>query len=186
MKAVVLAGGKSSRMGQDKALILFNEKPLLLHIANILQEVNSKVYISGKKGAYNSFPYPQIADVYPEKGPLGGIYSALEYCKDDILVCPCDMPFINTYVLYFLLLNYDSTRINVLEFNGQIFPTLGIYPYNVASALKTFIENDILQLQKVLTALNAQKIAYPVHPNTKKYFTNLNTPEDLKIQTFSN
>ena len=78
MKAVVLAGGKSSRMGQDKALILFNEKPLLLHIANILQEVNSKVYISGKKGAYNSFLYPQIADVYPEKGPLGGIYSALE------------------------------------------------------------------------------------------------------------
>ena len=96
------------------------------------------------------------------------------------------MPFINTYVLHFLLLNYDSTRINVLEFNEQIFPTLGIYPYNVASDLKKFIENDILQLQKVLTALNAQKIAYPVHPNTKRYFTNLNTPEDLKIQTFSN
>ena len=186
MKAVVLAGGKSSRMGQDKALILFNEKPLLLHIANILQEVNSKVYISGKKEAYNSFPYPQIADIYPKKGPLGGIYSALEYCKDDILVCPCDMPFINTYVLHFLLLNYDSTRINVLEFNGQIFPTLGIYPYNIASELKKFIENDILQLQKVLTALNAQKITYPVQPNTKRYFTNLNTPEDLKIQTFSN
>ena len=70
MKAVVLAGGKSSRMGQDKALILFNEKPLLLHIANILQEVNSKVYISGKKGAYNSFPYPQIRRCLSRERPL--------------------------------------------------------------------------------------------------------------------
>ena len=51
----------------------------------------------------------------------------------------------------------SSTRINVLEFNGQIFPTLGIYPYNVASALKTFIENDILQLQKVLNCSQRSK-----------------------------
>ena len=98
----------------------------------------------------------------------------------------CALVICLLYVLHFLLLNADASRINVLEFNGQIFPTLGIYPYNVASDLKKFIENDILQLQKVLTALNAQKITYPVQPNTKRYFTNLNTPEDLKIQTFSN
>ena len=82
MKAIVLAGGKSSRMGENKALLTFEGEPLLARIGNCLEDLGHEVYIAGKKAEYDVFPYPQIADIYPNKGPLGGIYSALVHQKE--------------------------------------------------------------------------------------------------------
>nr|WP_314286754.1 molybdenum cofactor guanylyltransferase [uncultured Capnocytophaga sp.] len=180
MKAIVLAGGKSSRMGQDKALLPFQGKPLLAHIAHILESAGYEVYIAGKKPIYDVFPYLQIADIYPDKGPLGGVYSALTYLKEDILVCPCDMPFINAHLLSFLLSNADYSKINVLTYAEKVYPTLGIYPYIFTTKLQEYITQNKLKMLTLLQELKAQLIPYPQTPDANSYFKNVNTPQDWK------
>jgi len=142
MKAIVLAGGKSSRMGENKALFTFEGEPLLARIGNCLEDLGHEVYIAGKKAEYDVFPYPQITDIYPNKGPLGGIYSALVHLKEDILVCPCDMPLLNRNIFYFLQSNADYSKINVLTYNEKVFPTLGIYPYAFVIAVFAILAKE--------------------------------------------
>lgn len=95
MKAIILAGGKSSRMGQDKASMILGGKTLIQHIIDNLSFVFDEIFISG-----NHLNYPIskgiIKDVITQKGPMGGIRSALEFCQEDIFVCSCDMPFVSS------------------------------------------------------------------------------------------
>ena len=181
MKAIVLAGGKSSRMRENKALLTFEGEPLLARIGNCLEDLGHEVYIAGKKAEYDVFPYPQIADIYPNKGPLGGIYSALVHLKEDILVCPCDMPLLDRSIFYFLQSNADYSKINVLTYNEKVFPTLGIYPYAFVAQLQNYITQNKLKMLTILEELGAKKHSYPIYSNSEQYFANINTPEDWTL-----
>ena len=181
MKAIVLAGGKSSRMGENKALLTFEGEPLLARIGNCLEDLGHEVYIAGEKAEYDVSPYPQIADIYPNKGPLGGIYSALVHLKEDILVCPCDMPLLDRNIFYFLQSTADYSKINVLTYNEKEFPTLGIYPYAFIAQLQNYITQNKLKMLTILEELGAKKHSYPIYSNSQQYFANINTPEDLTL-----
>src|SRR5262245_31299695 len=93
--AVILAGGKSSRMGQNKALLLIEGKTLIERIRELLSKIFSQVVVStASQNAYPRLELPEVVDRYPETGPLGAITSVLESGLSPIFCVACDMPFL--------------------------------------------------------------------------------------------
>ena len=110
---------------------------------------------------------------------MGGIYSALAFLRDDILVCSCDMPFISLKVLQYLLSQVTPQHITVLSYQQKIFPVVGYYPYALLTNLETYINQDMLKMQVIIKELNAKVIAYPNEDTLA--FTNINTPQQWAL-----
>jgi molybdenum cofactor guanylyltransferase len=104
---LILAGGRSSRMGHDKGVIKWFGKEHRFYLADMLSSFCSSVYISCREDQlkeiqYNN--YKAIVDAYPGKGPMGGILSAFDECpRVAWLVIACDMPLINDDAITFLI-----------------------------------------------------------------------------------
>lgn len=114
VSAAVLAGGKSSRMGTDKALVPVSPGgPVMLEmILATLQSISDDVFIvASERPAYSVFGFPVLPDHYPAGGVLGGIGSALRYARyERCLVVGCDMPLLNPAVLRLLLTLIDEAE----------------------------------------------------------------------------
>ncbi len=102
---IVLAGGKSERMGQNKALIELQGKPLIQHAIEQIRPLCSEVFIvAGELNTYAEFGAPVIQDEIPERGSLGGIYTGLVNAREHfVLAVACDMPFLNQDLLRYEL-----------------------------------------------------------------------------------
>ena len=104
MTGVILAGGRSSRMGTDKALIEFDGEPLGERVLRMLRAACDPILVaSGDGRRLGSLGVPQVADVVAEAGPLGGIVAGLEAAETDLVaVVAVDMPFASAEVLRLL------------------------------------------------------------------------------------
>jgi molybdopterin-guanine dinucleotide biosynthesis protein A len=102
--AVVLAGGRSSRLGQDKAFLIVNGQYLIENILEKLAQLSDEVIIvTDKTEEYEQFDAVVVGDVLPGKGALGGIYSGLRAATyNHSLVVACDMPFLNLSLLRYM------------------------------------------------------------------------------------
>jgi molybdopterin-guanine dinucleotide biosynthesis protein A len=105
VSAVVLAGGQSQRMGRDKAFIEFEGAPLIARVIERVQFVCAEVIVvANDTDAYARFGARIVGDVYPGKGSLGGIFSGLQAARESYaLAVACDMPFLNTALLRYLI-----------------------------------------------------------------------------------
>jgi len=108
---LVLAGGKSRRMGADKALLTYHTRNQLIHTAEMMGHHCQKVYFSCRaeqEDIYRDFGFPLITDSYLDIGPLGGLLSAQrEFPETSWLVCACDLPFIDHALLHELVRQRD-------------------------------------------------------------------------------
>jgi molybdopterin-guanine dinucleotide biosynthesis protein A len=102
--AVVLAGGRSSRLGQDKAFLRINGQFLIERILEKLAQLSDEVIVVANDiEKYEQFEAVVVGDVFPGKGALGGIYSGLRAAtRDRSLVVACDMPFLNLSLLQYM------------------------------------------------------------------------------------
>ena len=97
---VIQAGGKSSRMGQDKALMHFLGRPLIARQVERVQGAGSLLVISNQPGDYEFLGLPIVEDLLPGVGPLGGLYTALSAAATPVVtVVACDMPFLSRKLL---------------------------------------------------------------------------------------
>ncbi|MBI5652762.1 MAG: molybdenum cofactor guanylyltransferase [Chloroflexi bacterium] len=105
VSGVILAGGKSRRMGRDKAFIKFDGKPIIARVIERIQPLCSElIIVANDRDAYASFDAQIISDVYPGKGSLGGLYTGLHAARTDyVLAVACDMPFLNRDLLRFMI-----------------------------------------------------------------------------------
>ena len=93
---VILAGGKSSRMGTDKALLELNGKKFIEQISEELDWFEEKIIAHGNNRELSGTSWTLISDSYPNHGPIGGIHAALSVCQSDALfVVTCDIPLIS-------------------------------------------------------------------------------------------
>lgn len=160
--AVILAGGQSKRMGENKALLNFQGKTFIQTLATKLEEV-FPVLISCNQGEqYESYHYEKAIDLYEEVGPIGGIYSSLRASKTPyIWVVPCDTPFVTEKLGEFLC-SYISTEYEALipvMRNGQIVPTVGIYHKTALPVLIEMIENNQYKLMDLLKKLRVRYVS---------------------------
>ncbi len=181
MAAAILAGGKSSRMGRDKALLDFNGKPFIALVAEVLsRELPSVVIISDHTERYTFLGLPVYEDQFKNCGPLGGIHSALYHSTTPhVLITSCDTPFISTESIQFLIESATPNEITVGQAEGFVHPLFGIYP---ASALHTIEASLNEGKRKVLDLLDEVPHSIVNLTQWEKELKNINKPEEyLKV-----
>lgn len=183
---IILAGGKSQRMGISKAFIPLYGKPLIAHIIDTLGTLASPIYISAGSRNFAYQDYPVIYDQYPDKGPMGGIHAALQVSDTRLnLIVSCDMPLLSTDLLHHLIktasAHYQDVTLPADE-NGRYQPLCGVYHSAILPLLTGHILADRLKLISFLNAVHTRIVH--IHKNHVLYtpymFTNANTPDALE------
>jgi len=177
----ILAGGKSSRMGTDKGLLLFEGKAMIQYVIEQMQAVFSKLVLVSNNPEYEKFGLEVIPDLIKDSGPAGGIYTALKHSKAKLnFMVSCDMPFITKEAIAFIIENTNESQIVLLENQGKIEPLFGIYSKDCENIWLELIQQNTIKLQKMVSHFNLKTI--PVENNEifkKSFFNNINTKEDF-------
>jgi len=178
ISAIILAGGKSSRMGTDKGLLKINDKPMVEYVIDIAKEFSDDIYIITYNQKYNQFHLPLLSDIYPEKGPLGGIYTGLMNIKNSsAIVLSCDTPFIDKKTIETILESVQNYDIVYASENGKIHPLIGVYHKNCLPTFKKCLIENKLKMTLAFEELNTLELK--IKPDNPKAFLNVNSKEDL-------
>ena len=192
---VILAGGKSSRMGIDKALLELNGKTFIEQISKELEWFEEKIIAHGNIRELSDTIWTVISDIYPNHGPLGGIHSALSVCQSDALfVVTCDMPLLKSSLAHKLCdimcesedmsqTVYDAV-ISVGE-DGKIHPLCGVYRKSVLPILEEQILSGRNKVMEALKKLHVKYITIDSAMDTQQLF-NVNTPQDYEKLNLKN
>jgi molybdopterin-guanine dinucleotide biosynthesis protein A len=143
--ACILSGGKSSRMGVNKSLLDINGTSLIERTLELLDSVFSEVVISSNEEELYEFLGKEIIeDIYPDRGPLSGIHSALYSTKTEMnFFITCDMPFINKELINYLI-NIKSDKDIVLpKAEGRIQHLSGIYSKKILPTVEKLIRESM-------------------------------------------
>lgn len=183
ISAVILAGGKSSRINRDKTLLRLGDSLLLEKIISLLQDLFTEIIIvSANKQIYRKFSeYKIISDEFENCGPLGGIHAALGNAEGKaIFVFACDMPNLNPKIIQRQLQVFEKEKVDAVvpsHIEG-IEPLHAIYAKSCLPA----IENQLKQNNKSVRSFFSKiKIKYlEFLPSEIKFFFNINTEHDLK------
>jgi molybdopterin-guanine dinucleotide biosynthesis protein A len=182
---IILAGGKSSRMGTDKGLQELCGRPLISYSIQVLSEICSTIIISTSSDAYQSFGYKTVADEIPGIGPMGGIYSALKQSKTEKnLVLSCDLPFVSRELLTYILENSEGFQVAVpWQGNQHYEPLCGFYNLSVLDQMTTFIQKRNYKLPDLFeeTSINKLIINTKLNFYEDKLFLNINSKHDLAL-----
>jgi molybdenum cofactor guanylyltransferase len=183
LTGLIVAGGRSSRMGAQKGLVLFGGKPLITYSVELLIQICSNVIISANSSAFDFLKMPVIADSTSGGGPMTGIYSGLMAASTEyVLVLSCDMPLINLGLLEYLIASSDDAKAAVAFHKGFPEPLCGIYHRELIAELKSHIAEEKFKLISFLEKINARFIS--INESLPFYnpdlFLNMNTPGDLK------
>ena len=188
--SVILAGGRSSRMGGNrKALLELNGRSLLSHAIDRLQAQSNTLLLScdKKRSELEVFNLPLVPDLLQGyRGPLTGLYSALQYLSErgqnnGLVLCPCDAPFI-PFDLVQTLLDTDQTdekRVVAVSYQGVLQPTFSLWhQHHLAQIHKAVVEDGHGSLKHLFYSLPHKIVEWTqVEPSP---FFNINTPHDLK------
>lgn len=183
----ILAGGKSSRMGRDKGLMEIAGKPMVQYLVETLVEIPFPAQIIAHDAAYHQFGLEVIEDEILEKGPLGGLLTALRHAsKNAVCLLSCDMPFLKKETLKSLIAQSDDYSITISSFKNRIYPFPGIYPLRVTSSVEEHVAANKLKLQNFI--LEKPHQIFPLDAFSEHCaleFLNINTPEDsVKAETW--
>lgn len=181
IKGVVLAGGKSSRFGEDKALALWDGKTLLERVVNLLGDLQlDPVVIANLNRDYSFLSCPVFNDEIPEKGPLGGLYTAGSLFPEvTLLVLTCDMPFLTAPALKQLIKSHTaSAEATVFSIEGKTQPFPGIYEPALKMLILNRLESGELSMRSFLSCIFQRKV---IDARDLKVFQNVNCPEDLDL-----
>ncbi len=184
---VVLAGGQSRRMGFNKAGAEVSGETMLIRMVEKLREVTSNIIISSGSIAYPDIPWPQIPDEFPQRGPLGGIYSALKASSSELnLIVSCDIPLISVSLLKLIVSKAkesDALLTLPVEHTGQQQLLCAVYHRDILPVLKQQIDADQLKMKNLLDLVTVEYIHISKeHPLFHEHaFTNVNTTSTLQI-----
>mgnify|MGYP001571705446 CR=1 FL=1 len=161
--AIVLAGGKSLRLGRNKALEPFLGKSLIEHVVDRLRPLAGQLLIvtSGENSALPPLEKTEVlTDVCPGKGPLGGIYTGLLAARySHSIVVGCDMPFLNIGLLRFMAkLAPDFDAVIPRLSQGIIEPLHAVYAKSCLDKTKTRLEGNHLEIHALLSTLHIRYI----------------------------
>ena len=180
---IILAGGKSSRMGTDKGLVNLKGHSLINHVIQVVNLMCDDIIIISNQPRYKNLGVPVFEDILKNKGPVGGLHSGLRHSKTQYnLLVACDMPNISFDLIKFVLDNVDGTEDAVVPLNNnQPEPLCGVYAKNCIAQLEKAIDENRFKMQEILKNLNTKYISVdeslPFY--TSELFMNVNTMEDL-------
>jgi uroporphyrin-III C-methyltransferase len=178
VSVAILCGGMSSRMGQEKGLVLFKNKPMIQHIIDAVESFSDDLFLMTSNADYKQFNLPMHSDVHPNCGPVGGIFSALSHAKNEkVLILSCDVPLISSRVLEKLIFTADQADVIYFKTNSYDHPLVGLYHRRIKNHFLEAIQNQKFKLMKVLENMNTNKIA--LQKEEAYQMQNINTQEVL-------
>lgn len=179
VSAVILAGGKSSRMGKCKAELDFKGTALIEHQAKKLAALGIEdIMLSGyaKPVAGTRF----VPDAYPHKGPLSGIHAALAAARGEhCLVLAVDAPLVPEDTLLELIRVHlaRSNNVTVLLHSGKIEPLIGVYARSLHSQCEQILKTDNTSVRELYKFSGVSSFPYI---GDERFLLNCNTPEEYK------
>jgi molybdopterin-guanine dinucleotide biosynthesis protein A len=194
LSAAVLAGGRSSRMGTDKALLSLQTggPPLASIVADLLRQIADDVFlVSPPRPAYTGLGVPRHPDLYGDAGPLGGIASAIAQARHEFcLVVSCDMPFLNVDLLRWMATKPRTYDVLVPKLGGDsrqgsgfVYQTMhAIYGSRCLPAIEHGLEEGRLQTVGFFSGMAVETVDEAalrrIDPDLRSFFS-VNTPEAL-------
>ena len=178
-QGIILAGGKSSRMGKNKAHLLSDDKSFILKSILLLKTLGIDVMVIGEPDEYPNLNVPVYPDLIKEKGPAGGIYTGLYQSKQKRnLIISCDMPQLESSLLKELMNNYKEEDALICISKNKLHPLVGIYHQNSLYQFRKSIEQDNLKLSKIIERLNFK--THEVLQEEMHQLLNINTMDEYK------
>ena len=183
--AFILAGGKSTRMGKDKAFVNFEGRTLLARALDLARSVASGVWIVGSKEKFAAIA-PVVEDIFRECGPLGGIHAALRASPAELnVMLAVDTPFVSVDLLKYLITQArgrpDAAAI-VPCAGGGLQPLSAIYRREFADAAEDALRSGQNRINRLFDAVRTRVIGQEELEGagfSPAIFRNLNTPEEM-------
>ena len=190
ISCIILAGGKSTRLGHDKVLETVGNSSLLQQVISRIDPLSKEIIIvTAKERTFTQLAsrpkVKVVSDIFPGQGSLGGIYTGLVKSNSFYnLVVAADMPFVNTSLLKYMIENCEGFDFVLPRVNGLFEPLHAIYSKNCVAP----IESILNQGKKVIIELfNYVKVKYIDADEVDKFdpqhlsFFNINTKEELEL-----
>ncbi len=172
----VLVGGKSSRMGRDKALLPGQFRYVVDDVAECVRAVTGNVTLVGNFDRFRELHYPCIPDLRPGSGPLSGLEAAMMSSGSDLnLILACDMPAIDITHLRWLLERAQASQNDCIvteDATGKIHPLCAVYKKACLPAIQCRLDEKRLSLMGLLDEVRTEYI------RVGAVVENINTPED--------
>jgi len=202
----IQAGGRSSRMGTDKAWLAIENRPMIERaLAEVRPVVNrlsvvvnaANPHLQRYESLAESYDAKVIHDLHDHRGPLGGIGTALTYCKNDrsalaalaILILACDMPFITTEFLAFLvdLHQREANQLTLpVDQEERLQPLVGVYSAACRPAVEQMLKTDDLRVDNLCRRVQTRRVAFSEFAsltNAERLFVNINSIEEYRLTT---
>jgi len=183
---IVLAGGKSARMGQDKARMPFGDRPLLRVVTETLQpHFDDMILVTNEPEHHLTEPNLRVVtDIHPHQGPLGGIMAGLLAANSrHAMIVGCDMPFLNHRLLDFLWSKRDWGEVVVPLTHEALAPICAVYDRTILPTIYAALaagERRVMGLYpKLKVHYVREEELLPYDPDLHS-LRNLNTPEDYQ------
>jgi molybdopterin-guanine dinucleotide biosynthesis protein A len=181
--ALVLAGGRSSRLGRDKALVRVDGQPLVAWLSARLAQVLSPVVVVVDRPARYALAVPQVTDAYSGLGPLGGLATGLEALDAPAaFACACDMPLLRPALVELLCAELDGYDVAVPERAGRLEPLCAVYARSCLSAALRLLQQRQLRVGGLAEAVHARVLKeeeWRAADPEGDSFLNVNTAADL-------
>jgi len=181
---VILAGGKSQRMGVDKALLTLDGEALLVRIARTMRSLFEQVYIISANNRYRFLHLPMFDDFFRGCGPLAGIHSGLLHSKTTAsFIVACDTPFVSRDLIEYIVEFESQADVKVPATNGVLHPLCGLYFRRCLPALEQSLKARKLRVQDFLTRVHT--VVIPIGPELPFYredlFLNVNEQREYHL-----
>ncbi|HLN52452.1 MAG TPA: molybdenum cofactor guanylyltransferase [Lentimicrobium sp.] len=181
---IILAGGKSSRMGMDKGLVLYRGKPLITYSINLLSPFCKRILLSASIVVYDHLGLERVTDEFNNYGPMAGLYSCLRKSTTEINIClPCDVPEIPVEVIATLI---EAAKENpgkcIVPLTPLPEPLIAVYPLNVISVIEGLISRNEFKMTRIFDLFPVKYIPFEEFSlkDNKDIFMNINNRKDLR------
>ena len=177
--AIILAGGKSSRMGKDKGLLNYKDQSMLEYSIEALKGNCHEFSIVGANPEYDKFNIPRYEDETVELGPLGGIQKGLRMSKQEWnVILSTDIPNINDSIVKVLIKKRVSGLIRVSKCQGKVHPLVGLYSKQILPKLDLFLKEGGRSVMQFLNKVETEIVVFD--DQYENCFLNVNTPVEFK------
>lgn len=184
---IILAGGKSSRMGENKAFLKIENTSFIESILNKFEDYDQRIIVADDTSLYQYPEVDTLTDIYPNCGPLCGLYTGLMHSRNERnIVVTVDAPFLNEALLSYLTDQLDIYDVVVPVVDGGQHPLCSAYSKNALTVIGSAVEAGVRKVKRVYDDLRVLEVFeddLKRFGDLKLFFKNINTPEDyLSIQ----
>jgi len=196
----ILAGGRSRRMGRDKAFVPFDGRPLVARAVALGRAISPLAMLVVHRDQLDEDRYRQLAadleirlcaDEYDYKGPLGGLVTALRSGQtgNGVVLLACDMPYLTRELIQLLIERHRAGGYAAtvpVDQEGRLQPLVGVYSESVLPVAEEMIGLDILRFEGLFDRVRTRVIDFTEIADlrgSERFFTNLNRPADLEAET---